>query len=537
MAPDPASRNRIRILLIEDNRGDALLFRHMLADAGALDWELAWAGSLEQGIEHLQSHEVDLVLLDLGLPGSTGLETMQRLQACRTRVPALVVLSGLNDEAVAMRAVQAGAQDYLVKGQVDTGMLVRSIRYAIERSQAEAALRQAHDMLEARVAQRTAELASTVEELNAQIREREQAETLLRRREQEFRTLAENAPDMVIRYDGECRRTYVNPAFERETGIPMAEALQQQPQKMVRTQSDISPDDYLAALRNVMASGEGTEVFVRLADPGESARDYAFHLVPERNADGQVVGVLAIGRNISALKETERRLSESQQLLRQLASRSDAVREEERKYITREIHDELGQYLSALRLGVSVVEMQFGAANPALAERTRALTGLVDSTIQVVRDVVSALRPSALDMGIVSALEWLVEQFSSHNAVACQLHVDEGQVSLDEGRATELFRIVQESLTNIRRHAGASRVDIVLARDAERFLLEVRDNGCGFDPAKRKRQSFGLLGMHERALKLGGTVVVDSKPGHGTRIRVQFPIVPSGFPDDKSGPT
>jgi signal transduction histidine kinase len=241
-----------------------------------------------------------------------------------------------------------------------------------------------------------------------------------------------------------------------------------------------------------------------------------------------VVGVLAIGRNISALKETERRLSESQQLLRQLASRSDAVREEERKYITREIHDELGQYLSALRLGVSVVEMQFGAANPALAERTRALTGLVDSTIQVVRDVVSSLRPSALDMGIVSALEWLVEQFSGHNAVACQLHVDERQVSLDEGRATELFRIVQESLTNIRRHAGASRVDIALAQDHERILLEVRDNGCGFDPSNRKRQSFGLLGIHERALKLGGTVTVDSKPGQGTRIRVQFPTEPLG---------
>ncbi|MRV74442.1 response regulator [Duganella sp. FT92W] len=521
----------IRILLIEDNRGDALLFRHMLADAGALDWELAWARNLEEGIAHLRQDQVDLVLLDLGLPGSTGLETVQRLQSCGVRVPALVVLSGLNDEAVAMRAVQAGAQDYLVKGQVDTGMLVRSIRYAIERNQAEAALRQAHDMLEVRVAQRTAELASTVEALNAQIREREQAETLLRRREQEFRTLAENSPDMVIRYDSDCRRIYVNPAFERETGIPMAEALMRQPQKLVRTHADLAPEDYIAVLRRVMETGAGTEVFVRLADPGETARDYAFHLVPERNAEGQVVGVLAIGRNISALKETERRLSESQQMLRQLASRSDAVREEERKYITREIHDELGQYLSALRLGVSVVEMQFGADNPALAERTRALTGLVDSTIQVVRDVVSSLRPSALNMGIVSALEWLGEQFFSHTGVLCQLHVDERQVTLDEARATELFRIVQESLTNIRRHAGATRVDIALVQDDERIQLEVRDNGCGFDPAKRKRQSFGLLGIHERALKLGGAVTVDSKPGHGARIRVQIPAQVSEFPD------
>jgi signal transduction histidine kinase len=339
---------------------------------------------------------------------------------------------------------------------------------------------------------------------------------------------------MVIRYDSECRRTYVNPAFERETGIPMAEALLQRPQKQVRIPSDPSPDDYMAVLRRVMDTGQGAEVLVRLGKPEETVRDYAFHLVPERNTEGQVVGVLALGRNITALKETERRLSESQQLLRQLASRSDAVREEERKYITREIHDELGQYLSALRLGVSVVEMQFGAANPALAERTKALTALVDSTIQVVRDVVSSLRPSALDMGIVSALEWLVEQFSSHNPVTCQLHVDEQKIRLDEGRATELFRIVQESLTNIRRHAGATRVDIALAQDDERIVLEVRDNGCGFDPAKRKRQSFGLLGIHERALKLGGSFTVDSKPGHGARVCVQFPVDSPGFPDKKN---
>jgi signal transduction histidine kinase len=235
------------------------------------------------------------------------------------------------------------------------------------------------------------------------------------------------------------------------------------------------------------------------------------------------VGALAIGRNITALKESERRLSESQQQLRQLALRSDAVREEERKYLTREIHDELGQYLSALRLGVSVLEMQFGSGNPALAERTRALIGLVDSTIQVVRNVVSRLRPGALSMGIVSALEWLVEQFMENNEVSCQLHVDEASIQLEEVRAIELFRIVQESLTNVRRHAAATRVDITFARDAERYILEVRDNGRGFDQVKRKRQSFGLVGIRERALKLGGGVEISSAPGRGTRVTVQFP--------------
>jgi PAS domain S-box-containing protein len=497
-------RAPVRILLVEDNRGDARLLEQMLHDAHALRWELDWADSLEQGIARLQAGGFDLVMLDLDLPGSSGIETVLRVRACGAQLPALIVLSGLDDEDVALQAVQAGAEDYLVKGEVDGRLLARAIRYALERSQAKAALRQAHDELEARVVERTAEL---------------------RRREQEFRTLAENAPDMVIRYDTHCRRSYVNPAFERETGIPASAALYMEPDKVAQWQSDMPMEDYKSILRQVMEFGAGTEVFVRNMAGPEGARDYAFNLVPERNADGQVVGVLAIGRNITALKESERRLSESQQQLRQLATRSEAVREEERKYLTREIHDELGQYLSALRLGVSVLEMQFGSANPALAERTRALTGLVDSTIQVVRDIVGRLRPGALDMGIVSALEWLVEQFRKDNEASCQLHVDESRIQLDETRAIELFRIVQESLTNVRRHAHATRVDIALATDGQHYVLEVRDNGCGFDPRQQKRQSFGIVGIRERALKLDGTADIDSAPGRGTRLRVRFPVI------------
>ena len=499
-------RAPVRILLVEDNRGDARLLEQMLHDAHALRWELDWADSLEQGIARLQAGGIDLVMLDLDLPGSSGIGTVLRLRACGAQLPALIVLSGLNDEDVALQAVQAGAEDYLVKGEVDGRLLARAIRYALERSQAKAALRQAHDELEARVVERTAEL---------------------HKREREFRTLAENAPDMVIRYDTQCRRIYVNPAFERETGIAAAEALHMVPNKLAQWQSDMPVEDYKEILRQVMARGSGTEVFVRNMAGPVGARDYAFHLVPERNADGQVVGALAIGRNITALKESERRLSESQQQLRQLATRSEAVREEERKYLTREIHDELGQYLSALRLGVSVLEMQFGSANPALAERTRALTGLVDSTIQVVRNIVGRLRPGALDMGIVSALEWLVEQFRKNNEASCQLHVDESRIQLDETRAIELFRIVQESLTNVRRHARATRVDIALATDGQHYVLEVRDNGCGFDPRQPKRQSFGLVGIRERALKLDGSADIDSAPGRGTRLCVRFPVASS----------
>ncbi|MDB5761462.1 MAG: hypothetical protein JWQ21_457 [Herminiimonas sp.] len=167
---------RIKILLIEDNPGDARLIEHMLAQAQGLAFESTWVDNLADGIAHLQTKPTDVLLLDLGLPESTGLATLQRVLARAPTVPTLVVLSGLSDENIAVQAVQSGAQDYLVKGQVDTALLVRSIRYAMERSQAKQALRQAYDELEQRVVERTAELANTIQALHAEIMERKQAE-------------------------------------------------------------------------------------------------------------------------------------------------------------------------------------------------------------------------------------------------------------------------------------------------------------------------------------------------------------------------
>jgi signal transduction histidine kinase len=149
----------IHVLLIEDSPGDARLIQLMLTEAKGLNFDLTWVDNLPDGIERLRAGRIDVVLLDLGLPGSTGLDTLQRLQDHSAKVPTLVVLSGLTDEEVAVRSLQRGAQDYLVKGQVDCALLVRAIRYAIGRSQADEALRHAHAALQ----ERTAELIAAKE--------------------------------------------------------------------------------------------------------------------------------------------------------------------------------------------------------------------------------------------------------------------------------------------------------------------------------------------------------------------------------------
>lgn len=222
-------------------------------------------------------------------------------------------------------------------------------------------------------------------------------------------------------------------------------------------------------------------------------------------------------------KRMAQRLEESQQLLRQLAARNEDARENERRSLKREIHDELGQYLLALRLGISIVDLQLEENHSPLREKTQRLIAVVDTTIKVVRDVVAALRPSALDLGIESALEWLVGEYSERTGIQCELQVPEDDLDMDDKRVTAVFRIVQESLTNVARHAQATWVKISLEQKEGQYLLEVQDNGQGFDPSIHKEKSFGLVSMQERALMLGGEVEISSVPGR-TEIRVHFPV-------------
>jgi PAS domain S-box-containing protein len=228
-----------------------------------------------------------------------------------------------------------------------------------------------------------------------------------------------------------------------------------------------------------------------------------------------------------AMLNLNRDLRESRQRLRELAAQNEARLEGERKHIAQEVHDELGQVLTALRMDLSLLGMQFGSLDPAVNDKVLDMKVLVDRAIHGVRNVAVNLRPTALDMGLVSAIEWLCKEFTRQTTVACVFLGQEEKIDLDEARAVVIFRIVQESLTNVTRYAQASQVEITLGLRGHELGLEVRDNGLGFDlAAAAKRKSFGLLGMRERALALGGHVDIISAPGQGTVIGVSIPLDP-----------
>jgi len=236
------------------------------------------------------------------------------------------------------------------------------------------------------------------------------------------------------------------------------------------------------------------------------------------------VGVLAIGHNITPLKKAYRELEESRSQLRGLIAHREQVREEERKYIAREVHDELGQILTGLRMSISYLEHQLVNHSPQWPEYLEEAKTLSKEAMAVVKNVASSLRPAVLDVGIVAALEWLAGRFGSNTNIHCNVHVPAHDVELEEAHSIALFRIAQEALTNVARHAKATRVDILLDREGQDYVLRVRDNGHGFDTTTKKVNSFGLMGIRERALLLNGTFEIHSRPGSGTEIAVRIPV-------------
>lgn len=240
---------------------------------------------------------------------------------------------------------------------------------------------------------------------------------------------------------------------------------------------------------------------------------------------GDEMFLLATVRDITEHKQRELEIRESQALLRELAVQGTATREAELKHIAREVHDELGQLLTALRMDISLLRIQFGERDPLLMNKIQAMLVLVDKAIGGVRDVSANLRPPALDMGIAAAILWLGDEFTARTNTACKVIVRDDPLGLNDSCTLTLFRIVQESLTNVARHALANLVEIRIEQCDEAICVEVRDDGKGFDPGvMRQKNSFGLMGMNERALAVGGKVEINSAPSQGTVVCVRIPL-------------
>lgn len=286
--------------------------------------------------------------------------------------------------------------------------------------------------------------------------------------------------------------------------------------------------DEFAELLERISRGEHIEHHetVRLRRDGSRVR-VSLSVSPVKDGAGNVIGATSIARDVGERRQAAEALALSEAQLRAFAGRLRAARESERTHIAREIHDELGQALTALKMDLfSIRQSAVQPAGDPLRRKTDQMAGLIDQMVDKVRTLATDLRPAVLDqLGLSAAVEWAARRFAERTGIECLLDLLPHAVRVDSARSTDLFRIFQEALTNVARHAQATRVDVHLRATPGELVLEVHDNGRGIsDREIDDPQAFGLLGMRERVLPWGGELGVRAAPQGGTSVTVCIPL-------------
>jgi PAS domain S-box-containing protein len=356
--------------------------------------------------------------------------------------------------------------------------------------------------------------------VGAELSRRQQERQAQRRRAELLQTIFDNVPVMVSIFDPSALRLLVaNRKWERVLGWTVAEA------QAVDLLAEVYPDPAERRRATDFISREIREwtEFKLRARSGSMIDTVWTRLVL---SDGTTIG---FGEDITERKRTDERLRQSREGLRALSERLLAAREEESARIARVVHDEVGQMLTALRLDVAWLERQLEAPAPPAREtlggKLHDMSQLLDLASDALHHIIDELRPGILDeLGLEAAVEWYVAEFEKRTGISCRLASTMAEAALSPAQATALFRILQEALTNVVRHAAATAVDIRLAAEPGRVTLEIADDGVGIPEDKiDDSRAIGLLGMRERALALGGEVAIRPNPSRGTTVEVILP--------------
>ncbi len=561
--------SRVRVLLLDDSPSDAALLQEQLGQVSFEQFEVTHFERLEDALGSLANETFQVMLLDLSLPDSSGLETLVRVRSHAADLP-LVVLTGANDDALGLEAVRGGAQDYLIKGQADARQIVRSIRYAVERHRmeqaarrSEEALRRAHAELERRVEDRTAELARANQTLQM-VSECNQA---LVRAETE-QSLIEEVCQVINRFGG-----------YRMAWVGFAE---HDRRKTVRAVASFGFEEgYLEAARISWANtryGRGpTGTAIRtgttalggdfLNDPElapwrEQAlkRGFRSSIALPLTAQGRTFGALTLyasephafnGAETTLLRElandlafgitavrarmdrdrAQRELAKKADQLRALASQVTQVEHRERKRLAQLLHDNLQQLLVGARFSVEWIQKQ-----ELTSEVRKAAAGLdkvLREAVRSCRSLTYELFPPVLfEAGLSPALEWLSQSMQKTYGLTIKYRCVGQNLAPDEETSILIYQAVRELLFNVLKHAGVKSAEVRLELDQPHSVrVMVRDRGKGFSPVQVRASEgieggLGLFTIRERLNLLGGVLEVQSAPGRGSRFTLQIPTRP-----------
>ncbi|HYY93142.1 MAG TPA: response regulator [Pyrinomonadaceae bacterium] len=469
------------ILVVNDNTDHLELMRVVLAKAG---YRVLTALDGREGLHLALTHDPDLVISDVNMPALDGIELCRRLRAepRASLLPIMLVSAERVGCANAVEGLRAGADDYLELPFDPIRMVGKVVR----------------------------------------LLERKQAEEALRASEERYRLLFENNPLPMWVFDAETLRFLdVNGAGVEQYGYSRAEFLRM-------TIKEIRPPEEVPALLDALKRREPS--LQRSGVLRHRRRDGTIF-------DAEVIthpilfegrpAVMVLANDVTERKRAEEQLERSNEQLRALSVRLQAVREEEAVRIAREIHDELGGALTGLKMDLSWIGKRLSEqSRAAVQQKLQSALELIDETVVKVRNISTELRPSVLDdLGLAAAIEWQAREFQRRTEIRCEIVSLQEETTLSAEKSTAVFRIFQEILTNVARHAQASLVNVRMEERGGCLILEVSDNGRGIKEEEvAAATSIGLLGMRERAMIFGGRVEVTGDEGRGTTVTVRIPL-------------
>jgi PAS domain S-box-containing protein len=494
------------ILLVEDNPADAELVRERLKDASGMSpFHITRASTLKEALTTLHSTPFDVILLDLNLPETNGLETLKRIRSANSAIP-LVVLTVHEDEPLALEAIKLGAQDYLPKSSMNAVLLARILHYAMER---------------------------------------EKNERIRRESERKYRLFVDGATGLAfIMLDLLGNITHWNSGAERLFGYPEDAALHKH-FSMLFTAEDQRNGRPASELRRAetLEKGDDDNWLVR----ADGSRFWASGAVTAiRDPDDHLIGFAKVVRDKSAQKDTSDKLAElnrtleerviqrtqeltrNQERLRAMASDLTVTEQRERRRLATDLHDYLAQLLVVCRLKLN--QGQSMSDKETLLKVIQEADTLLDQSLTYTRTLVSQLSPTCLyEFGLHAALVWLGTEMGKQGLTVNLKCADETP-PLPEDQAVLVFQSVRELLYNVLKHSGVKEVIVNLSLQQDNHLLiEVKDFGCGFseNPEERNEQSptnFGLFSIRERLEALGGEMVLNSAQKMGTQVLLRIPI-------------
>lgn len=358
-----------------------------------------------------------------------------------------------------------------------------------------------------------------------EISERKKSEIELRESESKYKMLFNNANDAVFVTQLSDEKSYgdfieVNEIACERLGYTKEEFLQLSPSAIV-SQKNI--DDFNKNMERLLKEGH---VIYDLVHRAKDKKLIPVEINSHLFFYNERPTILSIARDITERKQAEEKLRRTSKLLRELATHLQSVREEERTMIAQEIHDELGQVLTALKIQVSLLANKLNSNQESLKQKINSLTDMIDASVESVQKISAKLRPGILDeLGLIAAIEWQTEEFEKLTNIKCSLVLTKEELILGKNKSTAIFRIFQEAITNIARHSFATKAQISLLNHQSNIYLEIQDNGRGITQDQIKAfKSLGIHGMEERAMVFGGQVYIEGIAGKGTKVKVEIPI-------------